>query len=178
MNYFRKMRGTTTSPPRVSLAEIFWSWLGAFVGISLVAYLNFVLLKGTGWLLLTGSLGASALLIYGAIKVPFAQPRNLMGGHILSALIGVCAYKLLAGHLWLASGLAVAFSIAVMHATRTAHPPGSATALIAVIGDDTVHNLGFLFALIPVAAGALILLVVALIINNIPRSRRYPEYWV
>jgi CBS-domain-containing membrane protein len=177
MNYFRKMRGTTTCPPRVSLSEICWSWLGAFVGISLVAYLNFTLLKGTGWLLLTGSLGASALLIYGAIKAPFAQPRNLMGGHILSALIGVCAYKLMPGNLWLGSGVAVATSIAVMHATRTAHPPGSATALIAVIGDDTVHNLGFLFVLMPVAAGALILLVVALIINNIPKSRRYPEYW-
>ena len=177
MNYFRKMRGTTTCPPRVSLSEICWSWPGAFVGISLVAYLNFTLLKGTGWLLLTGSLGASALLIYGAIKAPFAQPRNLMGGHILSALIGVCAYKLMPGNLWLGSGVAVATSIAVMHATRTAHPPGSATALIAVIGDDTVHNLGFLFVLMPVAAGALILLVVALIINNIPKSRRYPEYW-
>jgi CBS-domain-containing membrane protein len=177
MNYFRKMRGTTTSPPRVSLSEIFWSWLGAFVGISLLAYLNYQVIKGTGWLLLTGSLGASALLIYGAIKAPFSQPRNLLGGHILSALIGVCAYKLLPGHLWLASGLAVATSIAVMHATRTAHPPGSATALIAVIGDETIHDLGFLFVILPVAAGALILLLVALIINNIPASRRYPEYW-
>ena len=177
MNYFQKMRGTTTSPPRVSLSEIFWSWLGAFLGISLVAYLNYEVVKGTGWLLITGSLGASALLIYGAIKSPFAQPRNLMGGHILSALIGVCAYKLAPTHLWLASGLAVATSIAVMHATRTAHPPGSATALIAVIGDETVHNLGFLYALLPVAAGALVLLLVALAVNNIPRSRRYPEYW-
>lgn len=177
MNYFQKMRGTTTCPPRVSLSEIAWSWLGAFVGITLVAYINFTLLKGTGWLLLTGSLGASALLIYGAIKAPFAQPRNLMGGHILSALIGVCTYKLLPGHLWLASGLAVATSIAVMHATRTAHPPGSATALIAVSGGETVNKLGFLFVLMPVAAGALVLLLVALVINNIPKSRRYPEYW-
>ena len=78
MNYFRKMRGTTTSPPRVSISEIFWSWLGAFVGISLLAYLNYQVIKGTGWLLLTGSLGASALLIYGAIKAPFSQPRNLL----------------------------------------------------------------------------------------------------
>ncbi len=177
MKYLEKMRGTTKSPPRVSLAEIAWSWLGAFVGIALVAYINFELIKGRGWLLITGSLGASALLVYGAIKSPFAQPRNLLGGHILSALIGVCAYKLLAGHLWLASGLAVATSIAVMHATRTAHPPGSATALIAVIGDETVHKLGFLYVFMPVASGALLLLLVALIINNIPRNRRYPEYW-
>lgn len=177
MKYLQKMRGTTTSPPRVSLAEIGWSWLGAFLGITLVAYMNFTLLQGTGWLLLTGSLGASALLIYGAIKAPFSQPRNLMGGHILSALVGVCVYKLLPGQLWLASGLAVAFSIAVMHATRTAHPPGSATALTAVIGGEPVNKLGFLFVLMPVAAGALILLLVALLINNIPRSRRYPEYW-
>jgi CBS-domain-containing membrane protein len=176
-NYFRKMTGVTQSPPRVSLAEICWSWLGAFLGIAAVAYINYGVLDQTPLVLLIGSFGASAVLIYGAIKSPLAQPRNLLGGHILSALIGVTAFKLLAPHPWLAAALAVATSIALMHATQTLHPPGGATALIAVIGGDKVHNLGYLYALMPVGAGALVMLVVALLVNNLAPRRRYPEFW-
>ncbi|MCK9375682.1 MAG: HPP family protein [Syntrophobacterales bacterium] len=175
--YFRKMAGTTQSPPRVNLAEIFWSWLGAFLGIAAVAVINYNLLDKTSLLMLIGSFGASAVLIYGAIKSPLAQPRNLLGGHVISALIGVTAFKFLAPHLWLAAALAVATSIAVMHATKTLHPPGGATALIAVISGPNVTNLGYLYALIPVGAGALIMLVVALVVNNLAPQRRYPEFW-
>ena len=177
MNYFQKMRGTTKSPPRVSLAEIAWSWLGAFLGILAVAWLNYKFLAGTAQVLLIGSFGASAVLIYGAIKSPLAQPRNLLGGHILSALVGVSAYKLFPADLWLAAPLAVATAIAVMHATRTLHPPGGATALIAVIGGAPVHALGYFYALVPVGLGAVIMLAVALLVNNIPKSRSYPEFW-
>jgi CBS-domain-containing membrane protein len=64
-----------------------------------------------------------------------------------------------------------------MHATKTLHPPGGATALIAVIGSQKIHSLGYLYAIIPAGSGALIMLIVALIINNIPKNRRYPEFW-
>jgi CBS-domain-containing membrane protein len=177
MSYFGKMRGATTSPPGVNLAEIAWSWVGAFLGIIAVAYLNYQFLGGTALVLLIGSFGASAVLIYGAIKSPLAQPRNLLGGHVISALIGVSAYQLLPATPWLAAPLAVATAIAVMHATRTLHPPGGATALIAVIGDAKIHSLGYWYALAPAGLGALIMLTVALLINNIPKTRRYPEYW-
>jgi CBS-domain-containing membrane protein len=176
-NYFRKMTGTTQSPLRVSLGEIIWSWIGSFLGISAVAYIDHRFLEGTDLVLVIGSFGASAVLIYGAIRSPLAQPRNLLGGHIISALIGVFAYKLFYPHIWLAAALAVATSIAVMHATRTLHPPGGATALIAVIGGQKIHDLGYLYAIIPVGTGALIMLIVALFINNLPRTRRYPEFW-
>ena len=78
---------------------------------------------------------------------------------------------------WLAPGLAVAAAIVLMHATRTLHPPGGATALIAVIGSPEIHALGFWYVLVPATLGPLILLVMALLINNLPRSRRYPEIW-
>jgi CBS-domain-containing membrane protein len=175
--YFRKMAGTTQSPPRVGLTEMLWSWLGSFLGVGAVAYLNYGWVESTDLVLLIGSLGASAVLIYGAIKSPLAQPRNLLGGHIISALIGVTAFKLLAPNLWLASALAVATSILVMHATKTLHPPGGATTLIAVLGGPKIHHLGFLYAVVPVAAGVIIMLLVALIVNNISPSRRYPEFW-
>ena len=178
MNYFNKMKGTTKSPPQVSLPEILWSWIGAFLGIAAVALINYHLLEEQDLLMIIGSFGASAVLIYGAIKSPLAQPRNLLGGHILSALIGVAAYKTFQPHLWLAASVAVATAIAVMHATKTLHPPGGATSLIAVIGSQKIHNLGYFYAVIPVGLGAAVMLVVALLVNNIPKNRRYPEFWL
>jgi len=90
MEYFKKMKGTTKSPPSVGLSEIIWSWIGAFWGIASVAFINYNMFQGTDLVMIIGSFGASAVLIYGAI----------------------------------------------------------------------------------------IMLVVALLINNIPKSRRYPEFWI
>ncbi len=176
-DYFRKMAGTTQSPPRASLAEILWSWLGAFLGIALVAFLNETWVEPADLVLLIGSYGASAVLIYGAIKSPLAQPRNLVGGHLISALVGVTAYKLLFPYPWLAGAVAVATSIALMHATKTLHPPGGATALIYVMGSPKLHHLGYLYVLMPVGAGVILMLLVALLVNNLSRRRRYPEFW-
>lgn len=176
--YLRKMRGTTRgSPPRVSDSEILWSWLGAFLGIAAVAGVNALLLDGLDLSLMIGSLGASAVLVFGAPRSPLAQPRNLIGGHMLSALIGVLCWQWFQATPWLAQALAVATAIAAMHATRTLHPPGGATALIAVIGSQEIHQLGFLYVLLPATLGPLVLLVVALLVNNLPPTRRYPEIW-
>jgi len=178
MSFLAKMRGTTQSPPRVSVIEMLWSWLGSFLGIATVAYINYQCLEGTALTLMVGSFGASASLIYGAIKSPLAQPRNFLGGQVLSALIGVSVHQALPGHLWLAAPLAVATAVALMHATKTLHPPGGATALIAVIGGPQVHSLGYLYVLMPVGLGALIMLAIALVVNNLPAKRRYPEFWL
>ncbi|MEF9425925.1 MAG: HPP family protein [Candidatus Mariimomonas ferrooxydans] len=177
-NYFKKMKGTTKSPPAVSILEIVWSWIGAFLGIAAVAYINYNRLEDSDLVMIIGSFGASAVLLYAAIKSPLAQPRNLLGGHVFSAIIGVTCYQLLSPHMWLAASVAVATAIAFMHATKTLHPPGGATALIAVIGSEKIHNLGYMYVLIPVGLGAIIMLIVALLVNNIPKSRRYPEFWV
>jgi len=176
--YVKKMRGNTKSPPRVSLVEIIWSWVGAFLGISAVAYLNYNLLQASDIIMIIGSFGASAVLVYGAIKSPLAQPRNLVGGHVLSGFVGVASYQLFHSQLWIAAAIAVATAIALMHATKTLHPPGGATALIAVIGSDNIHRLGFLYPIIPAGLGAVIMLVVALLVNNIPKTRKYPEFWI
>jgi CBS-domain-containing membrane protein len=175
--YFTKMRGDGRSPPQVGGEEIFWSWLGAFLGIGLVATLHQFVLSPADLPFVIGSFGASAVLIYGATASPLAQPRNLVGGHLISGLIGVAMYQAFSDIPWLAAALAVSLAIAAMHATKTLHPPGGATALIAVVGSDQVHGLGYLFAIVPAASGALLMLLVALLVNNVPRTRRYPLFW-
>ena len=177
MNYWHKMKGGGQSPPKVGLSEVVWSWVGSFLGIATVSLIHFKLLNQTDMMMIIGSFGASAVLIYGAIRSPLAQPRNLLGGHILSAFIGVTAFQWLGSEPWLAAAVAVSTSIALMHLTKTLHPPGGATALIAVIGGESVHNLGYLYVIMPAALGASVMLIVALIVNNIPKSRKYPEFW-
>jgi len=178
MDYFKKMKGITKSPPVVSYTEMLWSWIGAFLGIGAVSYINFNILEKTDFVMVIGSFGASAVLIYGAIKSPLAQPRNFVGGHLVSAVIGVACYKIFHTQTWLAASIAVATAIAGMHATKTLHPPGGATSLIAVIGSSKIHNLGYMYAVIPVGVGAVIMLAVALLVNNVPKHRKYPEFWL
>ena len=177
MNYFNKMKGGGQSPPRVRLTEVLWSWLGSFLGLAAVSLIHYKILDETGFMMIIGSFGASAVLIYGAIRSPLAQPRNLLGGHILSAIVGVTAFQWLGGQPWLASAVAVSTAIAVMHLTKTLHPPGGATALIAVIGGESVHDLGYFYVLMPTAIGAIVMLIIALLINNIAKNRKYPEFW-
>jgi CBS-domain-containing membrane protein len=178
IEYLSKMRGTAKSPPGVGAGEMLWSWIGAVIGIGACGWLSARYFEPRDLTLIIGSFGASAVLVYGAIKSPLAQPRNLIGGHILSGLVGVASWQLFGGTVWIAAALAVSLAIVAMLATKTLHPPGGATALIAVIGGDKVHGLGFLYAFVPAGAGALVLLLVALMVNNLSKNRRYPEFWL
>lgn len=159
----------------VDFKDHFWSFLGAFFGIGMIAFLQSQHFSEIENVFLIGSFGASSVLIYGAVNSPLAQPRNLIGGHVFSALVGVTAYKFLPDILWLSASIAVASSIVVMQITKTMHPPGGATALIAVLPAQKIQELGYWYALSPVLSGALILLIVALIFNNIPKGRKYPH---
>jgi CBS-domain-containing membrane protein len=176
--YMSKMKGGAKSPPGGPIHDLIWSWVGAVVGIGLCSYLSSRYFEPRDLSLLIGSFGASAVLIYAAIKSPLAQPRNLVGGHVLSGLTGVACYQIFGNTIWLAAALAVSLAIVVMLATKTLHPPGGATALIAVIGGPKVHSLGYLYAFLPAGAGAVILLLVAVVVNNLAEHRKYPEYWL
>ena len=158
----------------IDFREHLWSFVGAFMGIGLIAFFQSHLLTRFENIFLIGSFGASSVLIYGAIQSPLAQPRNLIGGPVISAFIGVAIYKLLPDIVWLTAPLAVSLSIVMMQVTKTLHPPGGATALIAVVGSEKIKALGFLYVISPVLTGSLILLIVALIFNNITSHRKYP----
>jgi CBS domain-containing membrane protein len=158
----------------VDRQEHFWSFVGAFIGIGLIAFFQNQSLAKDENIFLIGSFGASSVLIYGAIQSPLAQPRNLIGGHLISAFIGVTIYKVFPDIIWLTAPAAVALAIVGMQITKTLHPPGGATALIAVIGSEKIKTLGYLYVLSPVLTGCLILFVVALIFNNITKHRAYP----
>lgn len=126
----------------------------------------------TGHPLLIGSFGASAVMLFGAPDSPLAQPRNLIGGHLVSAGVAVLLVALF-GSSYGVVALGVGLAIGLMHLTHTTHPPGGATALIGVQG-----HAGWPFLFVPVLAGVLILLLVALFTSNIVHHRRYPRHWL
>jgi len=176
--YLSKMRGRKRNRTPIEFSEILWSWIGSFIGVGAVSFVCFDIIDHLDRMMLIGSFGASAVLLFAVTNSPLAQPRNVLGGFIMSALIGVTSYKLFSHDLWLASAIAVSTSIAIMQLAQILHPPGGATALIAVIGSDNIHDLGYWYAVVPVGMGASILLCTAIVINNIPKNRSYPLYWV
>ena len=158
----------------INYKEHFWSFIGAFTGIGIIAFIQSYHLSEHENIFLIGSLGASSVLVYGAIQSPLAQPRNLIGGHFISAIIGVTIFKIFPNIIWLTAPLAVSLSIVIMQITKTLHPPGGATALIAIIGSEKIKALGYWYAFSPILSGAIILYLVALIFNNLTPDRQYP----
>lgn len=160
-----------------------FSFLGAFIGISIIenVFRNLPLLGGRPAPLVIASFGAAAILEYNTIESPLSQPRNLIFGHFLSAVIGVGITKLF--HLlpetrfeelrWLAGALSVACASTVMGVTKTVHPPAGATALLAATTIEVTELGWWLLPLVLLAS--VLMLVSAMLVNNL--YKRFPLYW-
>lgn len=140
--------------------------LGALLGIALTAIICAALPIPHGDLpLIVAPLGASAVLMFAVPASPMAQPWAVIGGNMVSALVGVAVVKGLSPGP-LAAGVAVGGAILAMSALRCLHPPGGAAALTAVIGGPAVTHAGFAFALVPVALNAALLVALALVFHR------------
>lgn len=160
----------------LSHKEKFVSAGGGFFGVFIVAVISQSFLDGTGALLITASIGASAVLLFAAPHGVLSQPWPLVASHCISALVGViCAQTI--PNIALASAIAVALAILFMHYLRCIHPPGGATALTAVIGGSSVQELGYQFILSPVMLNVTAILVCAIVFNAFFPWRRYPAFW-
>ncbi len=182
--YVRKWRGTRLPPAqhRLTGQEILLATVGSGLSLAAVAIVSQWVGHLSGVRLELASFGASAALLFSAPASPLSQPRNLVGGHLLSAVVGVFCYRLsqeisLLEARYVAEALAVALSVVAMHFTRTFHPPGGATALFAVIGGPSVYDLGFSYVLAPTLTSAVVLVVLGTALINLLPSRRYPIYW-
>lgn len=147
-----------------SKIDLLYTAIGCFFAIGTISFLS----QNYHLHLLIASFGASALLLFGAPSSPMAQPRNVVGGHTLSAIIGVIIYQL-GGNNWLTITLAVTFAIVAMLATSTGHPPGGATAIVAVTSQADFH---FIFS--PILAGTILLVTMAVLMNYVTPGRQYP----
>lgn len=166
-----------TPSKRPSLRTSAWAAFSTFVALAIIAGLERFWLSAHDLPFIIGSFGASCVVVYAATSSPLGQPYNLVVGHMVSALVGVFVFQLVGDANTLSIALSVALAVFAMQMTRSIHPPGGATALIAVIGSDAIHGLGYWYVLFPVGAGAMILLAVAVIANNVPTDKRWPQFW-
>lgn len=166
------LRGFIPAPINARKREKLAGCLGAWVGLMFTGMVSKATLGDLNpWFV--APMGASAVLLFAVPSSPLAQPWSIIGGNLVSALIGV-AFARNVGDPMLAASLAGAFAIGAMFALRCLHPPSGAVALTAVLGGPAVHALGFRFALVPVAVNSAFLLFAALLFNNLLR-RRYPH---
>ena len=161
------------APNATGHAEKIISGAGGFLGILLAMGVSLDYLGAQGAALLVASMGASAVLLFAVPHGALSQPWPLLGGHVISAVIGVaCAQSV--EYPLLAAPLAVALAITAMHYLRCIHPPGGATALTAVIGGTQLHDLGYQFVITPVLLNAVLMLCSAIAVNYAFAWRRYP----
>jgi CBS-domain-containing membrane protein len=166
--FLQKLAGDQAQlPPRPTTRAVLLAWLGAFIAIGAVAALtNFFAVA-----LIFGPLGASCLLAFGFPDAPFSQPRNIVGGHMLSSLVGLIFVSGLGVHWWVVA-LAGSTAIASMMLMGIPHPPAASNPIIIFLSKPT-----WIFLVFPTLAGTLLLVVVALIYNNLIRHTKYPKYW-
>jgi len=159
---------------RVGHAEKLISGLGAFISIFIILYISNYFLPDTSAYLAVASMGASAVLLFAVPHGTLSQPWSLIGGHLISAIVGVSCAKFIPD-IFLAASVAVGLAVTVMYYCKCIHPPGGATALTAVIGSNTIHELGYQFVLTPVLINVMVILTVAITFNALFKWRRYPS---
>ena len=169
MNWLATVQAHSSGcPQRRPTAGLFWR----IVQHSLLIF-SFLPLHGSDFPLVVAPLGASAVLVFTVPSSPMAQPWPVIGGNIVSTMIGVVIYQAIP-NMELAASIAVGAAILIMSLLRCLHPPGGASALTAVIGSDAIHTAGFGFALLPVGINSVTLVMVGLLFHRLT-SHSYPH---
>lgn len=151
------------------------SAVGVLIGLIAIREISNWYLADGGALLMIASMGASAILVFGMPHGALSQPWPILGGHLISALIGVTLSRYFAMSWW-TPALSVALAMGAMHYLHCIHPPGGATAMIAVIGGEQVQALGYTYLFTPVAMNVVSLLLIGVLFNGLFPWRRYPAY--
>lgn len=168
ISYFSKMKGKGRSPLQVVPKNVLVGIVGGFITIGSLAYLT--AFTSTPWLM--APFGASCVLAFGLWDAPVSQPRNIIGGHLISTFIGLLLFHLFGSSVWVVA-LSVGLAIGAMMLTKTTHPPAGANPIVVIAGG---YNWGFLIS--PVLIGAILIVLIALLFNNADKKRYYPTFWI
>ena len=161
----------------VSHLEKIISGIGGFLSIFLIIYISRIYVGAEEAIYIVPSMGASAVLLFSVPHSALGQLWHVIGGHLISAAIGVTCAQLLpsAG---IAASASVGLAIGIMYYARCIHPPGGATALAAVLGGPNIHALGYEYILTPIAINTATILLVAFLFNALFHWRRYPAFLI
>jgi CBS-domain-containing membrane protein len=169
MKFLHKLKGdrSATLPVRSSFKSVALVGIGIFLAISIMSCL--AVYTHQYWLL--GSFGATCLLLFAYPDAVFSQPRCMIMGHLLSSFCALLVFNT-CGFDWWALSLALTVSIAAMMLTATVHPPAASNPIIIYLSHP-----GWSFLVFPILSGSIVLLLIALVYNNLTRQTGYPRYW-
>ena len=168
VRFMHRILNGSAIQPHFPYRQILFSFLGGFFGIMVLAYLT----TESRYSLIAAPFGATAVLVFGVPDSPLAQPRNVVGGNFIAALVSVVLVHFFGSEPWVMA-LAVATSIQLMQLTKTTHPPGGAVALLGVISYAS-----WSFAVTPILVGSVLIVLCTVIFNNLVPGRSYPKHWI
>ncbi|MCY7295417.1 HPP family protein [Alteromonas sp. a30] len=167
-----KLSGGGALPPKPTSTDLIRGFVGGFIGILGLSLLT----KLVDQPLLMAPFGATCVILFAASASPLAQPRNVIGGHFVSTLIGLVALYTL-GNDMVVVAASVGLSVAAMQFFRVVHPPAGANPIVVLIAGAGADGYGFDFLVFPVLLGAIFLVGVASLINNVGSPNKWPLYW-
>ncbi len=167
-SYIASLQDSSSFQPRFSMQQILLSYVGSFLGIAALAYIS----VSTPYPMIAAPFGAAAVLVFAVPSSPLAQPRNLIFGNLIGAIVSLVMVSLFGAEPWVMA-LSVATAIKLMQLTKTLHPPGGAVALVGVMSHAKWE---FIFT--PVLTGSIVLLLCTVLFNNIMPGRSYPKHWL
>jgi CBS-domain-containing membrane protein len=163
-----EFHGSPVYQPAFDLQHILFSYIGSFIGIAALACLS----TQSGYPLIAAPFGATAVLVFGVPDSPLAQPRNVIGGNLIAAIVCVVSIHWFGTSPWVMA-FAVATAIKLMQFTKTLHPPSGAVALLGVLSHASWD-----FILTPVLIGSIIIVLCTILYNNLVPGRSYPKHWL
>ncbi len=134
-----------------------------------IGVLTILTYKSAFGLFLAGSFGSSMVLLFGFPESPFAQPRNVFFGHLVTALVGVIFVNFIPLPIYISIALAVGFGIFFMIVLNVVHPPAGGNPIMVIIGSVSYDYLIF-----PIISGCIIIILLAIMINKFLLKKNYP----
>ena len=146
------------------------SFLAGIFSIITISILTILTYKTEYGIFLLASFGSSMVLLYGYPESPFAQPKNVFFGHLITSLVGLFFLNFVPLPIYITIPLAVGFGVGLMIFLNVTHPPAGGNPIIVIIG-----SVSFDYLLSPVVTGSIIIIVFAMIINRFILKKSYPS---
>ena len=151
----------------VNLKQSFFAGIFSIFTIGVLTALTYKTELG---IFIIASFGSSMVLLFGYPESPFAQPKNVFFGHLLTALVGVIFLHFIPLPLFLIIPLAVGFGVGFMILFNVTHPPAGGNPIIVIIG-----GVSFEYLLSPVISGSIVIIIFAIILNRLILKKKYPS---
>ena len=143
--------------------------LAGFFSAFTIGILTILTYKSALGLFLAGSFGSSMVLLFGFPESPFAQPKNVFFGHLITALVGVVFVNLITLPIYISIALAVGVGIFLMILLNIVHPPAGGNPIMVIIG-----SVSYDYLILPIISGCIIIISLAILINKFILNKKYP----